>query len=265
MSTNSEWPQDAPSGVPEAESGNASLKWPIENPPWSGWDVLIIALLMFILPFFILPVAAVIADKTIYRGLPLDAVLKKPGLALSVELAIYIISVIYMIAFVEGRLHQPFWPAIRWIWPRRYWPALVALGVALVSLGGLEKYFRIPQHVPMEDFLNTPLLAVLTGLFAVTFGPLMEELFFRGFLYPTLARRLGVFVAVVATAAPFALIHGLQLEFAWGPLLIIFLVGIAFTLVRAKSGSVAASLVVHVAYNSTLLLIGVWSAHHAAK
>lgn len=238
---------------------------PRENPPWSGWDVVRIALLMFVLPFFVLPIAAVIADKTVYRGLPIDVVLKKPALALVVELGVYLVSVVYMITFVEGTFHQPFWPAVRWIWPRRYWPALVALGVALVLLEGLEKFFRLPQHVPMEDFLNTPLIAAVTGIFAISFGPLMEELFFRGFLYPTLARRLGVVAAVALTAAPFALIHGLQLGFAWGLLLIIFLVGFVLTVVRARTGSVAASFIVHVAYNSTLVVMGAIASRHGLK
>lgn len=263
MSLNSEWPEGVAPAPPLPGSTEATS--PVENPPWGGWDVLRIALLMFVLPFFALPVAAVIAEKTLYRSLPIETVLKKPGLALLVELAIYIVSFVYMIIFVEGSLRQPFWPAICWTWPRRYWPALVGLGVALVSLEGLEKFFRLPQHVPMEEFLNTPWIAAVTGIFAVSFGPLMEELFFRGFLYPVLARRFGVLAAVIVTAAPFALIHGLQLGFAWGLLLIIFLVGLVLTLVRAKTASVAASFIVHVAYNSTLVLMGAIAGHSGLK
>src|SRR5436305_13677540 len=55
------------------------------------------------------------------------------------------------------------------------------------------------------------------------------ELFFRGFLYPVLARRLGVSTGVVLTALPFALIHEPEYK-AWGPGLIIFLVGVVLTL-----------------------------------
>jgi membrane protease YdiL (CAAX protease family) len=42
------------------------------------------------------------------------------------------------------------------------------------------------------------------------------------------------------------------LKFAWGPLLVIFLVGLALTIVRAKKDSVAASLLMHIGYNGTL-------------
>jgi uncharacterized protein len=266
MSLNSDWPQDLPPGAaPLAGPDEASPSPSPENPPWSGWDVLRIALLMFGLPFLLLPIVAVVVQKKFYAGVPMDTVLRKPWLALSTELVVYLFVISYMIMFVEGKLHQRFWPAIRWVWPRRQWPALAVLGAAMVSLQVLERFFRIPQHVPMEDFLSTPLLAAFTGLFAISFGPLMEELFFRGFLYPTLARRFGIFVAVVSTAVPFALIHGLQLEFAWGLVFIIFLVGLVLTIVRAKTGSVAASFVVHVAYNSTLVILGSLSSHHVLK
>jgi len=42
-------------------------------------------------------------------------------------------------------------------------------------------------------------------------GALLEELFFRGLLYPMLRRWFGLVVAVVLTAVAFASIHGAQL------------------------------------------------------
>jgi hypothetical protein len=79
----------------------------------------------------------------------------------------------------------------------------------------------------------------------------MEELFFRGFLYPVLARRMGIAWGIFFTALPFGLMHMFEYGYAWGIVLIIFLVGIVCTAVRARTGSVAASFIVHVAYNAT--------------
>ena len=80
----------------------------------------------------------------------------------------------------------------------------------------------------------------------------MEELFFRAFLYPVLARGVGVTAAIFITGFAFALLHGSQLMYSWGPVLVIFLVGIVLTMVRARKDSVAASLIVHVSYNGTI-------------
>jgi membrane protease YdiL (CAAX protease family) len=117
----------------------------------------------------------------------------------------------------------------------------------------------------MEDFLKTPSAAVLTAIFAVSLGPLMEELFFRGFLYPVLARRWGLLAAISITSVAFGLVLGAQLAFSPGLVLIVFLVGLVLTLVRAKTGSVGSSFVVHVSYNSTLVILGAIASRHGLK
>src|ERR1700757_1061302 len=119
MSTNSEWPEGAAPPVPAPVVANPASS---ENPPWSGWDVLRIGLVMFVVPYVILPVVAVVAQKIFFRSLSITDVAQKPWIALGTQFAWYLVVAAYMIMFVEGKLHQGFWPAIRWIWPSRYWP-----------------------------------------------------------------------------------------------------------------------------------------------
>jgi hypothetical protein len=85
----------------------------------------------------------------------------------------------------------------------------------------------------------------------------MEELFFRGFMYPVLARRMGAAWGIALTALPFGLIHLPQYGWAWGAALVIFLVGVVCGMVRAVTRSVAASFLVHVGFNGTQMLIAV--------
>ena len=113
----------------------------------------------------------------------------------------------------------------------------------------------MPKEVPFDKFYANMRDAYLTSIFAVSFGPFMEEVLFRGLLYPVLARRIGIVASIFITGIAFGLIHGLQLSFAWGPVLLIVIVGIVLTTVRAMSKSVGASLTVHVAYNFTLTAI----------
>src|SRR5260370_21036720 len=86
-------------------------------------------------------------------------------------------------------------------------------------------------------------------------APFIEELFCRGFLSPALARRLGVAAAVILTSAVFTLIHGSQLSFAWAPMLMLLVVGLALGLVRARTKSLAPSGLVHIGYNTTLFVM----------
>jgi hypothetical protein len=121
-----------------------------------------------------------------------------------------------------------------------------------VALQALAHFLPIPKELPIDKFFQTPAEAWALGILSITLAPLMEELFFRGFLYPVLARSLGFPVSVFLTALGFALLHGAQLMFSWGPVLVIFLVGLVLTMVRAKTNSVAAGVLIHMAYNATI-------------
>jgi membrane protease YdiL (CAAX protease family) len=67
-----------------------------------------------------------------------------------------------------------------------------------------------------------------------------------------IAKSLGPWAGIVLTAAPFAALHGPQLHWTWQPVFIIGLVGIVFGYTRYRTGSTAASSIVHVSYNVTV-------------
>ena len=229
---------------------------PPRDPVWSGWDVLQIAGLTLLTLFVLQLVTVIAAERLVYPRAGFFEVAQKPWLALLSELLTYLAVAIFMVLLVEGKYHVRFWQAIRWNWPGRSVGRLLLLGVVLLfALNLLERFLPTPKSTPFEQFFARPLDAYLTSVFAVTLGPLMEELFFRGFFYPVLERRVGVLAAIVLTALPFGLMHLPQYGYAWGAALIIFLVGVVLTAVRAVTNSVAASFLVHVGYNGGLMIL----------
>jgi membrane protease YdiL (CAAX protease family) len=113
----------------------------------------------------------------------------------------------------------------------------------------------VPKEVPIDQFFRTSLAAWLMTSFGVLIAPFVEELFFRGMLFPALARRTGVLLAMIVTAAGFAIIHADQLGKNWALVLAIFGVGLAFTLIRYFSGSLAASVLSHMSYNGLIFAL----------
>jgi hypothetical protein len=171
------------------------------------------------------------------------------------QILAYLLVFAFMVSIVKREPSEDFWRAIRWNWPPN-WSGYLMAGVALsFALQGIAHFLPIPKDLPMDRFFRTPGEAWALSVFGITFAPLLEELFFRGFLYPVLARRFGLVMAVLLTAAAFSLIHAPQLGRAWGPVLVIFIVGLALTIARALSKSVAASLIMHMAYNGTLSVL----------
>jgi hypothetical protein len=158
-----------------------------------------------------------------------------------------------MFLVVRSRAAGGFGQAIQWNWPRVSAVAFFISGIALaLVIDGISRYLPIPKSLPIEDLFNNTTNAYFLSIFGVTLAPLLEELFFRGLLYPVLRRKIGLLMAVLLTAAGFAAIHSMQLGYAWAPLLSIFIVGVVFTLVRERWSSVASSFLMHCGYNFTL-------------
>jgi uncharacterized protein len=240
--------------IPELSSAQLTPA-PTENPVWTGWDVLQIAGLT-LLTLFLSQLAIVLAARHFfYAHESWLEVAQKPSLAILSELLTYVAVALYMILLLEGKYRARFWKAIRWNWPRTAAWSFMGIGVLMLGLDALGKFLPMPKNTPFDQFFARPSDAYLTVAFAITLGPLMEELFFRGFLYPVIARRLGAFWGILLTALPFGLIHAVQYGYAWGAVLIIFLVGVVLTAVRAKTKSVASSFLAHVGYNGTLMVL----------
>jgi membrane protease YdiL (CAAX protease family) len=221
---------------------------------WSGWDVLLIAALTLATIFLIQLILILVGLRFVYRHENWVDVAQKPVLALLSELLAYGVVAVYMILLVEGKYHTRFWAAIRWNWPGLAGLSLAGVGVLMLGLDFLGRFLPMPKTTPFDQFFDRPLDAYLTVAFAITLGPLMEELFFRGFLYPVVARRLGAFWGILLTALPFGLMHYLQYR-SWSAVLIIILVGVVLTTVRALTKSVASSFLAHVGYNGTLMVL----------
>lgn len=234
--------------------------------PWGFSDVLLIAISFFIALNVIGAVAFVIAASERADGVSLQqlahdskalgVLINDVRINLPAQAAAYLVT-LWMMAFVARRRYgMPFGRAIAWQWPTATWPRYLLAGTMLwLGITALSRILPNPtEPLPIENAFQSTGAAYLLALFGITLGPLMEELFFRGMLYSALARRLGMATSIVITAFFFALLHASQLANSWSPLLLIFLVGVVLTAIRARTGSVAASTVTHVAYNAALFV-----------
>lgn len=246
--------QPSPSQVSREYLPAVSPVPPQRDPVWSGWDVLLLALLTLVTLAAAELLTAVAASVFFYPHATFRDLVQKPSLNVIGEFLGYVAVAVFMIMLVEGKYHVRFSPAIHWNWRSNAVPKMLGLGVCTVILDFFARFLPMPKSTPFDEFFARPGDAYLIAVFAITFGPLMEELFFRGFLYPVLQRRTGVILAVLLTALPFGLMHYVQYK-SWSAVLVITLVGVVLTVVRAVTDSVAASFLVHVGYNTTLMVL----------
>ncbi len=232
-----------------------------ENPAWNGWDVTLIAVLMIVTAVVLKLTIDLIAQHFFFRHATLATVDQNAGLEIFAQALIDGIWAGLLFLLVEGKYRTPFWSAIRWNWAKANWGMLAIGAVTFIVLQSIGSLLPMPKETPFDKLFKNPRDAYLLAIMAVTLGPIVEELFFRGFLYPVLAKRWGVVWGVFLSALPFALLHLPQYGYAWGIILVVFGVGVVCGIVRAVTGSVAASFFVHVGFNGIQMLIAILFTH----
>jgi len=256
-------PRPSPHWV-QAEQNSAQISIPaltevsvvaLPDPAWNGWDIARLICLTIVALFVGVFTVLLTARAVLSPHRTLGDLARVPLVMVAGQSLAYLLVLSYMYVLVTRERRRPdFLAALHWNWPSNVLVYVLSGFVLSLALQALAHFLPIPKELPIDSFFQTPAEAWALGILSITLAPLMEELFFRGFLYPVLARSIGMPIAVFLTALGFALLHGAQLMFSWGPVLVIFLVGMVITMVRAKTNSVAAGVLIHMAYNGTLTL-----------
>ncbi len=175
--------------------------------------------------------------------------------ALVMQVLLYVLLLSVLLGLARMRHERELQVAANWTtrFPGVWYYVLSGPIIAILAtaLGVALNTPPVPNPIDMLTLGSVPLPIV--SLFAVVLGPLFEELFFRGFLQPLLAAHWGPLLGLVSTSAGFSLLHGAQTEWHWQYLVILFLVGIVLGRARQKTGSTAASFMLHMGYNLTML------------
>jgi membrane protease YdiL (CAAX protease family) len=134
--------------------------------------------------------------------------------------------------------------------------SLIGVGItSALSVLLISAFLPSSGQTPLEKLLTSRTAIAIFAVFGVAVAPLLEEIIFRGFLFKVLWEIGGSRMAIIVTAALFALLHAGQLAGNWGSVVLIFLVGCLLSFVRHRSNSLIPSFVVHTSYNATLFVL----------
>jgi uncharacterized protein len=137
---------------------------------------------------------------------------------------------------------------------------LLAAGlVAVLVLGQIYSLFHVRTNADtlLQQAATAPVSTIATLVVAVTVAPLCEETFFRGYLFPGLARVMSPWAAVVVSALIFGVAHADAGSFA-----LLFILGLVLALLRWRTGSLWPGIVFHAFNNGIVLVYVVASLHH---
>jgi membrane protease YdiL (CAAX protease family) len=164
------------------------------------------------------------------------------------------------IVVTEGR-KRPFWKTIGFEWPTPVKPVLGMLvcfliAIVLLGIGFAVTSFWGGGKTQLDMLVESSIAARLATAFVAVFtAPLVEELVYRGVLYSAIERALGTGVAIAAVSLLFAGVHVFQYVNNLSVITVITLLSITLTLVRAYSGKVLPSFMIHLVFNGIQSII----------
>jgi hypothetical protein len=185
----------------------------------------------------------------------------KPIIPITATILLYVLVILFLYISVSKLKDLPFWRTFGWRKlvptagvPAKPWVYFVG-GIALsFCVAIVSSRLKTPENLPIEELFKSRYGAFLLMGMAVLIAPMVEETVFRGYLYPLFAKSLGVVPGIVITGVLFGLMHAPQLGWTWELVAMLMGVGIVFTLARARAGTVLASFLLHLAYNSTFAI-----------
>ena len=128
---------------------------------------------------------------------------------------------------------------------------MAVLGAVIGSAGILAAviYAWLAGAVVLVSTPSFPLLMIVWGAAAIFIQAGAEEVYFRGWLQPVLMERWGAWPAILATTFVFAGLH--MLGGAESPTAVVnlFLGGLLFGMLAARTGGIAAPAAAHILYN----------------
>lgn len=142
----------------------------------------------------------------------------------------------------------------------RWYATALLVGVVMPPVGALLTQLLAHGHDVTQNvqeltrqassYLRLPLAIV-----AVTIGPMVEELMFRGVLLSALMRRMSTALSVAICAVLFGAVHLAGLDFQWYALPNLMLFAMALCWLRLRSGSLWPAILAHGLYNLFALLV----------
>lgn len=229
-----------------------------DNPPW-GWAMALMVWLSSLFLMILLPVVAIIPYAIYkYAGTDLTRINEQLAgdpnfllISLLATIPAHLLTLGIVWAVVSRFGKRPFWRTIGWSWTPGFgfWMSFV-VAIGLLVVGGVVAWLIPGEKTPFEQMLESSVAArFATAFMATATAPLVEELVYRGVLYPALRKSLGMAWAFMIVSVMFAAVHVSQYYNNIGVIAAVSMLAFALTYVRARTGRVLPGFIIHLVFN----------------
>ena len=128
--------------------------------------------------------------------------------------------------------------------------------IFILSILVLYSNLKIPGFQAQESIIpvfgEDTISIIVAGVIAVVVAPLVEEIFFRGFVLRSLSNKWGIVVGNITTAAIFAVFH-----MQWQNIIPIFILGLIINSTVIRSKSIVPAIAFHAFNNAVAFVVSI--------
>jgi len=219
--------------------------------PWTIFDV-------FFSYVFIFALSIIFAGIMLYAGMDIN--MNFFLVVLQILLSFSTLAIVYLI--VTKKYQVPFSEAFGLSLNRL--PSSISLGIFATAIIILTTTFisvifsQFTGTEPKNPYMEMPedRLRWITIL-AVFFAPIVEEIFFRGFMQPAISKLAGPFFGILITALIFGISHTQYLDYSTA-IFSVTAIGLILGITKYKTGSVMPGIFAHF-FNNLLAVVFIMS------
>ena len=226
-----------------------------DDPPWGLLHAFILWLMSVSL-IVVVPLISVlpyIIYKMMVQGPVIDP-MKDTGLIFVSILAVFpahilTLGIVWLVVTNRGR--RPFLKTLGWTWPSNFGPVkCIGLAVLLLIVAVLFTWLFGGAETQLDQIVKSSLKARFVLAFLAVFtAPLVEEIIYRGVMYPAIQRTFGTIWAVLVVSILFAGVHVFQYFNNFAVVSVIAVLSVTLTLVRSRTRSMLPCFVIHLVFN----------------
>jgi membrane protease YdiL (CAAX protease family) len=211
-----------------------------------GFVVLIAAQLIAVVVFFV----AGFVDPAKFLADPMSLEKDPVLLGMAQVISTPFVLLYFVLAARAAKLKASDYLALKWPRAKHFVIGLAAIVAASITADLISVAVG---HEVTSTFMNDiffaakePWVMVLLGAGVVIMAPLQEEIAFRGFMFPGVAKSWGPWPAIIVVAALWASMH---VQYDWYFITQVFAMGVLLGWLRWWSGSTLLVIVLHAAVN----------------
>jgi len=253
------------------------LKQQLDQAPWTIWQTLS-GILWTLIPYIALFQLSNFSSppsthptKSVPLSLPVDAI---SGLAYLIYALViegfFLVAPIYFAKRTSSGDRRSVMQVLgfRRFNLRRVLPWMILLFLSFFLINYLYELFISTMHlhlqtndqVILQHGKTAPISTYVTLLAATTIAPVCEEIFFRSFVFMGFLHNMPIWLAIIASAFLFALVHQDIASFA-----VLFCIGLALAFLRWYSNSIWPGIIVHALNNGTSALLIILTLYNVIK